>query len=131
MESQSYNGYSVWGQAILQQEDILQSERYAASRTITMGGKLIEASGVLGHFSSEEEAQLQGWTRPAPGSMHTGEITTSSATAMRTDFNPVIYFLLQIIRLRREASERFFASLKRVPSNYGFMSKGLFDGTNE
>jgi hypothetical protein len=65
MESQSYHGYSVWGHAILQQEDILHPERYAASGTITMGGKLIGASGVLGHFDSEEEAQYAGldWAR--------------------------------------------------------------------
>ena len=41
MESVSYNGYGVWGHAILQQEDILQPERNAASGTITAGGKLI------------------------------------------------------------------------------------------
>lgn len=65
MESQSYHGYSVWGHAILQQEDILQPERYAASGTITMGGKLLNESGVLGHFGSEEEAQHAGlaWAR--------------------------------------------------------------------
>lgn len=44
MESEIYKGYSVWGHAILQQEGILQPERYAASGTITLGGKLIEAS---------------------------------------------------------------------------------------
>lgn len=65
MESRSYNGYSVWGHAILQQEDILQPERYAASGTITLAGKLIEASGVLGHFDTEEQAQQVGldWAR--------------------------------------------------------------------
>ncbi|WP_341313568.1 hypothetical protein WN982_19670 [Paraburkholderia sp. IMGN_8] len=65
MESQSYNGYSVWGHAILQQEDILQPDRYAASGTITAGGKLIEASGVLGYFDAEDEAQRAGleWAR--------------------------------------------------------------------
>jgi hypothetical protein len=65
MESQSYHGYSVWGHAVLQQEDILQPERYAASATITLGGKLIEASGVLGHFDSAEQAQHAGldWAR--------------------------------------------------------------------
>ena len=65
MESQSYQGYSVWGHAILQQEDILQPERYAASGTITLAGKLIEASGILGYFHTEEEAQHTGldWAR--------------------------------------------------------------------
>ncbi|MFM0558100.1 hypothetical protein P0D69_45455 [Paraburkholderia sediminicola] len=65
MESQSYHCYRVWRHAILQQEDILEPERYAASGTITMGGKLIEASGVLGHFDTEEEAQHAGldWAR--------------------------------------------------------------------
>jgi hypothetical protein len=65
MELQSYNGYSVWGHAILQQEDILQPERFAASGTITRAGKLVEASGVLGYFDTQEEAQNAGlaWAR--------------------------------------------------------------------
>lgn len=65
MESETYNGYSVWGHAILQQEDILQPERYAASGTITGSGKLVEASGILGYFDTEEEAQHAGldWAR--------------------------------------------------------------------
>ncbi|MFL9936015.1 hypothetical protein P0D88_44895 [Paraburkholderia sp. RL18-103-BIB-C] len=64
MESQSYHGYSVW-HAIRQQEDILLPECYAASGTITKGGKLIEASGVLDYFESEDEAQHAGldWAR--------------------------------------------------------------------
>ncbi|WP_027803567.1 hypothetical protein [Paraburkholderia dilworthii] len=66
MQSQNYRGYDVWGHAIVEEEGILQPERYAASGTITLGGgKLIEASGVLGHFESEEDAQLAGldWAR--------------------------------------------------------------------
>jgi hypothetical protein len=65
MESQSYHGYSVWGHAILQQEDILQPERYAASGTITLKGKLVEASGILGYFDTDGEAQQAGlaWAR--------------------------------------------------------------------
>lgn len=65
MESDSYSGYRVWGHAILQQEGILQPERYAASGTITQNNKLVEASGILGHFDSEEEAQHAGldWAR--------------------------------------------------------------------
>jgi hypothetical protein len=65
VESESYKGYSVWGHAIFQQEDILQPERYAASGTITQNNKLIEASGVLGHFDTEDEAQQIGlaWAR--------------------------------------------------------------------
>ncbi|WP_246217235.1 hypothetical protein [Paraburkholderia panacisoli] len=60
MESQSYNGYSIWGHAILQQEAILQPERFAASGTITRSGKLVEASGILGYFDTEDEAQHAG-----------------------------------------------------------------------
>jgi lipid-binding SYLF domain-containing protein len=65
MQSQKYHGYDVWGHAILEQEGILQAERYAASGTITLGGKLIEASGVLGRFENEDEAELAGlgWAR--------------------------------------------------------------------
>ena len=40
-------------------------ERYAASGTIFQNGKLVEASGVLGHFDTEGEAQRAGlaWAR--------------------------------------------------------------------
>jgi hypothetical protein len=65
MESETYNRYSVWAHAILQQEDILQPGRYAASGTITASGKLVEASCVLGFFDTEDEAHLAGldWAR--------------------------------------------------------------------
>jgi hypothetical protein len=65
MESERYSGYKVWGHAILQQEDILVQERYAASGTITQNNRLIEASEVLGYFGTEDEAQQAGlaWAR--------------------------------------------------------------------
>jgi hypothetical protein len=65
MELGSYKGYRIFGHAILQQEDILLPERYAASGTIIRETKMIEASGVLGTFDTEEEAQLAGldWAR--------------------------------------------------------------------
>lgn len=65
MQSERYRGYVLWGHAILQQEDILQAERYAASGTITRDTKVIEASGVLGAFGTEEEAESAGlaWAR--------------------------------------------------------------------
>jgi hypothetical protein len=65
MEAESYQGYQIWGHAILQQDEILQPERYAASGTITRNNKLVEASGVLGVFDTEEEARLAGleWAR--------------------------------------------------------------------
>ena len=65
MQSASYKGYNLWGHAILQQEDVLQPERYAASGTITRNNRVIEASGVLGLFDIEEEAQQVGlgWAR--------------------------------------------------------------------
>jgi hypothetical protein len=39
-------------------DDILQAKRYAVSGTITKDTKFIEASGVLGAFDMEEEAEL-------------------------------------------------------------------------
>jgi hypothetical protein len=65
MEAEIYKGYSIWSHAIRQQEDILQPERYAAGGTITQSRRLVEASGVLGNFETEEEAQLAGlaWAR--------------------------------------------------------------------
>jgi hypothetical protein len=65
MEAETYQGYQIWGHAILQQEEILQPERYAASGTITRSNKLIEASSVLGVFDTEDEARQAGldWAR--------------------------------------------------------------------
>jgi len=66
MQSQKYRGYDVWGHAIVEENDgVHRPARYAASGTITRGGKLVQASGVLGHFESEEDAQLAGlgWAR--------------------------------------------------------------------
>ncbi|WP_144138241.1 hypothetical protein [Paraburkholderia sp. BCC1884] len=65
MESEIYRGYNIWGHAIRQQEELLQPERYAASGTITQNNRVIEASGVLGLFDRDEEAQHAGleWAR--------------------------------------------------------------------
>ncbi len=65
MERESYKGYVLWGHAIAQQAELLEPERYAASGTITLGHKLVEASGILDLFNSEEEAQDVGlaWAR--------------------------------------------------------------------
>ncbi|HVE05815.1 MAG TPA: hypothetical protein VNE00_01045 [Paraburkholderia sp.] len=54
MQSGMYKGYSIWGHAIAQQN------RYAASGTITRGTQVIEASGVLAHFVTEQEAEAIG-----------------------------------------------------------------------
>ena len=65
MQSQSYHAYQVWGHSIVEYQTGLQRERYAASGTITLRGKLVHASGLLGHFESEDDAQLAGleWAR--------------------------------------------------------------------
>lgn len=65
MQAEIYKGYAIWGHAILQQMDILEPERYAASGTITQNSKVIEASGVLGSFEAEEDALQAGlaWAR--------------------------------------------------------------------
>lgn len=65
MRSEKHKGYTLWGHAILQKKEGLQRERYAASGTITLDNKVVEASGVLDEFSSEEEAELAGlgWAR--------------------------------------------------------------------
>lgn len=59
MESEIYKGYAIWGHAIV------QDDGYAASGTITRGSKMVEGSGVLGHFETEDEARLAGldWAR--------------------------------------------------------------------
>lgn len=65
MQSETYRGYSVWGHAILQQEEVMLPERYAASGTITQRNKVVEASGVLGLFDMQEDAEFAGleWAR--------------------------------------------------------------------
>ncbi|ACC75954.1 hypothetical protein PPMP20_17955 [Paraburkholderia phymatum] len=66
MKSEEYRGYTLWGHAILnQREETTARERYAASGTITKEGKIVEASGVLNNFDTEDEAELAGllWGR--------------------------------------------------------------------
>jgi hypothetical protein len=65
MQQESYVGYAIWGHAIAQQEDLLERERFAASGTITRNNKVIQASGILGVFASEQEAEDAGlsWAR--------------------------------------------------------------------
>ncbi|AJK50432.1 hypothetical protein [Burkholderia plantarii] len=65
MEAESYQGYQIWGHAILQQDEIMQPDRYAASGTITRNNRLVEASSVLGVFDTDDEARLAGleWAR--------------------------------------------------------------------
>ena len=59
MDTEVYKGYSIWGHAIR------QGHEFAASGTVTRNSKLIETSGVLGHFESDDEAQVVGlnWCR--------------------------------------------------------------------
>jgi hypothetical protein len=41
MRTEKYSGYTLWGHAILQQEDILQVERFVASGTIMRDTKVV------------------------------------------------------------------------------------------
>ena len=65
MRSETHKGYTLWGHSMLQNKEASSHERYAASGTITLDNKVVEASGVLGAFSTEEEAELAGlrWAR--------------------------------------------------------------------
>lgn len=65
MQSEKYRGYTLWGHAILQQDDIPQPARFAASGTIMRDSKLVVASGVLDALATEEEAEIAGlsWCR--------------------------------------------------------------------
>ncbi|WP_322050570.1 hypothetical protein [Paraburkholderia bannensis] len=60
MQQATHKGYVLWGHAIAQQDELLSPDRYAASGTITRDNRLVESSGVIGTFSSEEEAQSAG-----------------------------------------------------------------------
>jgi hypothetical protein len=65
MQTEKYRGYTLWGHAILQQEDTLRPEQFAGSGTIMRDTKVIEVSGVLGTFDTEEQAENAGlaWAR--------------------------------------------------------------------
>jgi hypothetical protein len=60
MEAEVYKGYAIWGHAIREHGNILRPARYAGSGTITKGSKFVEASGVLGSFETDEDAQVAG-----------------------------------------------------------------------
>ncbi|MFX1715562.1 hypothetical protein [Paraburkholderia sp. A1RO-5L] len=65
MQSETYRGFSVWGHAIKEQQEILEHERYAASGTVTRDGKFVQASGILAVLDSEADAENMGleWAR--------------------------------------------------------------------
>jgi hypothetical protein len=65
MQTDQYRGYTLWGHAILQQEDVMRSERFARRGTIVRDAKVVVASGVLGVFEADEEAESAGlsWCR--------------------------------------------------------------------
>jgi hypothetical protein len=65
MQTEKYCEYTLWGHAILQHEDILRPEQFAGSGTIMRDSKVVEVSGVLGTFDTDEEAELAGlsWCR--------------------------------------------------------------------
>jgi hypothetical protein len=60
MQSETYKGYKVWGHAIQQQEELLQPIRFGASGTVTQNSRFVEASGLIGVFDTEEEAERAG-----------------------------------------------------------------------
>lgn len=59
METERYKGYEIWGHAIA------QDERFAASGTVVRDNELIQGSGILAFFNTEEEARAAGveWAR--------------------------------------------------------------------
>ncbi|MGF6876957.1 hypothetical protein OKW35_006436 [Paraburkholderia sp. MM5477-R1] len=65
MQTDKYRGYTLWGHAILQQDDILRPECFASSGTIMRDSKVVAASGVLDAFDTDEEAESAGlaWCR--------------------------------------------------------------------
>ncbi|MBC8752517.1 hypothetical protein OKW43_005787 [Paraburkholderia sp. WC7.3g] len=65
MQTEKYRGYTLWGHAILHQENILQRRRFAGSGTIMRDTKVVEVSGVLSSFDTDEEAESAGlsWCR--------------------------------------------------------------------
>ncbi|MFM0347276.1 hypothetical protein P0D96_24500 [Paraburkholderia sp. RL17-347-BIC-D] len=73
MSSEKYRSYVICGHAILQQEGILQTERYVANGTITRDTKVVEATGGLCGFDTEEEAELARLSRAPKGHLLFGD----------------------------------------------------------
>ena len=65
MQTEKYRGYTLWGHAILEQADMSRPTQFAGSGTVTRGVKVVDVSGVLGTFGTEEEAESAGiaWCR--------------------------------------------------------------------
>ncbi|GLU35056.1 hypothetical protein WKR88_13955 [Trinickia caryophylli] len=59
MEIERYKGYEIWGHAIA------QDSGFAASGTVMRGHELIQGSGILAIFETEQEACSAGaeWAR--------------------------------------------------------------------
>jgi len=67
MQTEKYHGYTLWGHAILQQGNIPAGERFAGSGTITCDTKVVDVSGILGSFGTEEQAETLESRGVAPG----------------------------------------------------------------
>jgi len=65
MQTEKYRGYTLWGHAILQQQDASRRTQFAGSGTVTQDARVVEVSGVLGAFDTDEQAELAGisWCR--------------------------------------------------------------------
>lgn len=65
MQTEKSREYTLWRHAILQQDDTLQTARFAASGTIMRDSKVVAASGVLDASDTGEEAETAGlsWCR--------------------------------------------------------------------
>lgn len=65
MQNETYRGYTLWGHAILQREDLPRQKRFAGSGTITRDARVVEVSGVLDAFDTDQEAESAGiaWCR--------------------------------------------------------------------
>jgi hypothetical protein len=62
MQSETSRGYSVWGHAILQQEEVTLPERYAASGTTTKYNKAVETPCVLALFIGYARRNRLAWS---------------------------------------------------------------------
>lgn len=65
MQTEKYRGYTLWGHAILQHQDGSPQNRFAGSGTVTLDARVVEVSGVLGAFDTDEQAESAGmsWCR--------------------------------------------------------------------
>jgi len=126
MESGSYKEYRIFGHVIHQQEDILSPERYAGSGTITRDTKIVEATGVLGVFDTEERSAACGVGLGARLCRHPRIVLCSRQTGLRIHFTLVASVLRATVCRITHPAQTIFVSFHKInaPQNLSKVAAG-------